>query len=191
MKNLIKKSAIITLISCSLIYGAEKDTLERKLTEERKIIKEGLCPYLITDLSNIISDYSVPTVEQILEANKQLWDAVNSGHLYKAEDAIKNGADVEVRSIGWTPLIQAGSTNDSGLIIKLLLDNGADINAVSNTGNSALMEAARNHNLQGAIMLIVAGANKNIKNDQGKTVYDLARENSPKIAELLNLKRVR
>lgn len=58
-----------------------------------------------------------------------------------------------------------------------LLDRGADVNAKSNAGVTALMVAAAHNNPPMIGLLLEAGANVNAKDNQGKTAQDVAEQN--------------
>lgn len=58
--------------------------------------------------------------------------------------------------------------------VKQMLKRGADVNAVSSTGHTALMAAAFNKNKELVQSLLYAGADVNGKNDNGKTALMVA-----------------
>jgi len=74
-------------------------------------------------------------------------------------------------------------------LVKLLLAKGADVNAVDNQGNTALMLAANAGEFQIVDSLINGGANVNARNKEGRTALRLARESKsagePSRAEIL------
>jgi len=57
------------------------------------------------------------------------------------------------------------------------LDAGADVNARSEGGETALMWAARDGTPEHLKVLLDAGADASIKDTDGKTVWDLAQDN--------------
>ena len=59
-------------------------------------------------------------------------------------------------------------------IITLLLDSGAEVNAVTHVGTTPLMNAVEADNLPAVKLLLERGADPRIKNIQGKTAIDLA-----------------
>ena len=83
--------------------------------------------------------------------------------------------------------IQAGYTMDTK-IVKLLLDNNADVNLLEgNTNRTALIKAAisMNNISQREIieMLLKAGARKDIRDRWGKNATDIIREWEQKVKE--------
>lgn len=59
-------------------------------------------------------------------------------------------------------------------IVALLLNNGADINATNNEGNTPLHDASDNGLLDIVGLLLERGAKSNLQNNNGKTPLDLA-----------------
>jgi ankyrin repeat protein len=80
---------------------------------------------------------------------------------------VKNGADIEARTTkdvgtwgGWVPLHCAADAG-SVVMIEKLLAHGADINAETNDGHTALSLAAKRGYIEAANLLIENGANVN------------------------------
>lgn len=74
---------------------------------------------------------------------------------------------------GWTALMYASPRyyNDSGSeVVKFLIGVGADVNAVGNEGETALILAARHHDESAIAYLLKAGADINAKDKLGQTV---------------------
>ena len=89
---------------------------------------------------------------------------------------------------GITPLHYA-CINGSKNAVDILLDLGANINAVDNDGNNCLHYAVNSKNESLLKKLLVRGADKNIRNKKGQKPYDLAVENRHKnIADILSAK---
>ena len=82
---------------------------------------------------------------------------------------------------GATPLHLACSKG-SKKAVDILLDLGANINAVDNEGNSCLHHAVNSSNLTILKKLLIRGADKTIINKEGKTALQLAQENNGKTA---------
>lgn len=73
-------------------------------------------------------------------------------------------------------------------IARALIAKGADVNAVSGSGLSALLLAAAHNNAPIVGLLADAGANRNFKNPDGKTASDLAVQNgNTAVVSLLKL----
>lgn len=85
--------------------------------------------------------------------------AVSGGHVQLVELLLHSGADVnkEVKDRnGWTPLLTAIQEKSHG-IIRMLLDAGAEVNHISETG-TALLWAVRVGDINIVRMLLAAGA---------------------------------
>ena len=75
-----------------------------------------------------------------------------------------------------TPLlmIEDNFEENTAEIVRLLIAHGADVNAQSREGKSALMFACDEDNLEVVKILLEAGANVNFKNSDGETALNLA-----------------
>ena len=93
------------------------------------------------------------------------------GQLELAEKLIKKGADVN--KTGWTPLHYAASGGHV-LLISLLLENSAYIDAESPNRSTPLMMAAMYGSEASVKLLLAEGADPKIKNQQGLTALDFA-----------------
>ena len=74
----------------------------------------------------------------------------------------------------YTPLHRANLCPPA--VTRLLLEHGADVNASSINGWTAIMGAAFDGNIEIVRMLIAAGANVNARDDAGKTVLQYAQQ---------------
>jgi ankyrin repeat protein len=92
--------------------------------------------------------------------------AALNGHLDLVRKLRQRGADIG--GTGWTPLIYA-ATGGHDAIVEYLIAEGADVNAVSPNGTSALMMAVREGKGSTVGLLIAKGADVNHKNQQGAT----------------------
>jgi uncharacterized protein len=101
--------------------------------------------------------------------------AALKGHLAQARRLIARGA--EVNKPGWTPLHYAATNPDlaSLELVRLLLDNHAYIDAESPNRSTPLMMAAHYGHLSVLKVLLEAGADPLLKNEQGLTAIDFAR----------------
>ena len=94
---------------------------------------------------------------------------------------VNNGAEVNVRDTGnlsrdYTPLHWAARQGHNDLV-RLLLEKGADPNAVSKSGETPLHLTSSQGKIETAEILISKGADLNIKDLQGLTPYDSAEKN--------------
>ncbi len=129
---------------------------------------------LLVGGENLASYRSQKTKESLLHA------AAEARHEKLARLLLKTGVDVNAKDKdGETPLMR---TSDQKTF-KLLLQNGADINAQNNNGNTYLMHlivgspyvrSTRRQTL--CRSLLDSGARTDIKNKDGKTALQLARE---------------
>ncbi|MDP2640134.1 MAG: ankyrin repeat domain-containing protein [Betaproteobacteria bacterium] len=93
--------------------------------------------------------------------------------------------DAEVNMAGWNPLIYAAWRGRTE-VVKYLLEKGADIDAVSPNGVSALMMAARDGHFDTVRLLLWEVADPNIKSESGATALGWARKaGNTEIADLL------
>lgn len=69
----------------------------------------------------------------------------------------------------WTPLHYAASWNVDTYIVKLLLDNGAEVNAVEDDKSTPLHVAAARGSLEILRVLVASGANIDAKDQRGRT----------------------
>jgi ankyrin repeat protein len=117
-------------------------------------------------------------------ADKQLCDkggstalhwAMDSSHLELAEWLIDNGADIEARDVnGWTPLLRIAAVGGNRQVATMLMRAGAVVDATDKDGKTALMLAVVNNHLPLAEALLEHNADITIKNEYGKTAYDMA-----------------
>jgi ankyrin repeat protein len=99
--------------------------------------------------------------------------AAVKGSLDWAQRLVKQGAQVR-RAGGWTPLHYAASSPEPG-VVGFLLDAGADVDAVSPDGSTALMLAARYGDERIIDILLERGADPQLKNPHGAVAADYAR----------------
>ena len=93
----------------------------------------------------------------------QLSYACCRGRLNEVKGLIDEGVDVDWDENEWTPLIIAviwGYVD----IIRLLVDNGANINSKGNDGNTALHLAAKIGDKESMLTLLKRGARVTMKN---------------------------
>lgn len=86
---------------------------------------------------------------------------------------------------GETPLAYISQQGDVE-IVKLLISNGADINAQNKKGQSAINIAFNWRHIKIVILLLNLGANANLRTEQGDTILiNAIHRNEPNVVELL------
>lgn len=98
--------------------------------------------------------------------------AALKGQTNWAERLIARGA--RVNQAGWSPLHYA-ATGPEPAVVKLLLDRGAAIDALSPNRSTPLMMAARYGNEASVDLLLGRGADARARNDRGLNAADFAR----------------
>lgn len=105
-----------------------------------------------------------------------LHHAARAGWLDDIEAELEAGEDIDVRTGDdwtWTPL-HIASMSEHVSVVRLLLDRGADINALDGRGNTALMLAIHAKRIETAYLLLDAGADTRVTNRSGRTADNLA-----------------
>lgn len=106
--------------------------------------------------------------------------AAANGHGEVVKLLLKAGASVKAINGGWTPLMSAAFENDKrnaggyAIAMRALLDAGADPNAASDRGETALTLAIGNRNTAGVVLLASRGADPDRRDANGRTPLSLA-----------------
>jgi ankyrin repeat protein len=109
--------------------------------------------------------------------------AAYQGKLPFVKRLVEAGADVNL--YGWPPLIYA-AFNGHAAVVDYLLQKGAEINATTANGSTALLFAARFGHLAVVELLLQHKADPNIANERGATAIDWAlKTDNTDIADLL------
>lgn len=142
------------------------------------LIRATMCydPYLV----KIILEHGAdPNLKDSSLGLSALYWASDRGYVESIKLLISHGADVNIidDSYNNTPL-HLTSLYGHTEATKLLIDNDAYVDAKDDKGNTPLHNVALGNrsNVETAIYLIEHGANKNIKNNEGKTAYEIAKE---------------
>ena len=152
-------------------------------------------------MSNLLKSHGVPS-EDINALDKMGWPHLvyvcrgdKGEHPEKVLRLLKLGADIDVRSSKGKSALHCAAKAGFLKVIDVLLENGADIDAVDHNGESPLFEAIRstikNRDKQRATTeaLLNNRANINLKNKRGLTPLQIAqqmrRDDADKIVALL------
>jgi uncharacterized protein len=102
------------------------------------------------------------------------------GHRWLFDYLIAAGADVNAPSrndLQVCPLHSAAATSDPELAVymaQVLIDKGADVNARQQRGFTPLQEAGQRGHAELIDVLLAAGADKSLRNDEGNNAVGLA-----------------
>ncbi len=98
--------------------------------------------------------------------------AALKGNLDATQQLLDKGA--VVNRPGWAPLHYA-ATGPQAKLVGLMLDRGAQIDAPSPNGSTALMMAARYGTDESALLLLARGASPGVRNQKDMNAADFAR----------------
>ena len=117
--------------------------------------------------------------------------AVFFGRINIAHFLLSKGVDINVPSRTnehVTPLHSALANPNNAAIAQVLIERGADVNVIQGLGYTPLHYAAT-YGAEGIVRaLLQRSADVTVKNNEGKTAYDIAREKGhATVAELLKL----
>jgi len=138
---------------------------------------------------------------KILKTYKQLFETVMSynylimmiqkNNLEELKKLIDSGSNVtETNDYGRNLLFyipEKKFNSKTKEIIKLLIDNGLDINNQTNAGDTALLYYIKSYNVRNKLIikeLIKNGANWNIKNNQGLDFVDILKAKEDTFSDL-------
>lgn len=153
---------------------------------------------LLEELTNNANIYNTQYLKNLINAGADLdihggiggWTplqlAARTSHVDGVKMFIEAGSDLEARdNDGWTPLHYA-VTHGRINIVKLLIEAGVDINSQSNFYNAPLHRAVWNEYVEVIEILIEAGVSLNVRNDEGRTPWDIANHKVKKAVPELN-----
>ena len=119
--------------------------------------------------------------------------AIKEGNLKEIKKMIKEGVDINTYSESYncTALMLASVIKGNEEVVKVLLENGADVNISNINGWTALMLASKyNPNEEIIQGMIEKGADVSKKNYKGETVGNIAKAYNPQVSEQIENKNV-
>ena len=123
----------------------------------------------------------------VWKMKKACWHkGISVGDTALIKSLLDEGADINAKDGDFTLLMKA-ATEGYLKTAKLLIDKGAEIDARTNEGTSALMVASSGGYTKIVELLVNAGANAKIKNNMGYTAEMYAKEKGyTNIVQMLN-----
>ena len=123
-------------------------------------VSKSIIVYIIT-LSALL--LGVMKLDVYAIPNEDLIEAIENGNLQAVKNALRNGADINMRErIGpYRTILMIVAGQGKWDLAKVLVESGANVNATDVHGDTALMEACREGHLNIVELLIEHGANLN------------------------------
>jgi ankyrin repeat protein len=153
------------------------------------------------DIFSAAEKGEVGTIAELLEADPDLvnkhrddgWTALHLASYYGHPEAVglllAHGADVHLRSknsMENTPL-HAAVAGGQCPVVKVLLENGIDVNATQHGGWTALQGAAQRGDAKLTELLLANGADRKAVSENGSTALTLAAQgNHVEVVDLLS-----
>lgn len=156
---------------------------------DKMLLQTALECRMTDDITVLLVSRGASADEKCANGNSVLIEAIRQGSVETANRLVDLNAGIDSKSVpdGLTPLHLAVEKNYLS-VIKNLIKFNADIYAKeSSNGDTALHLAAKKGNIDAVKAIISKGLREHVKNNEGKTAADLARENSfPETAAILD-----
>lgn len=160
---------------------------------DKMMLQTALECRMTDDITVLLVSRGASTDEKCANGNSVLIEAIRQGSVETANRLVDLNAGLDSKSVpdGLTPLHLAVEKNYLS-VIKNLMKFNADIYAKEpSSGDTALHLAAKKGNIDAVKAIISKGLREHVKNNEGKTAADLARENSfPETAAILDKVRL-
>ena len=119
----------------------------------------------------------------------ELFDAVERNDVAAVEELLSRGADVNTLDPRYPQLARPALMTAASLgyseIVRLLLANGADVNARDAGGGTALIWACNDGHIDCTRLLLAAGADPGLRNNGGYTAYGRIMARNEELMRLL------
>lgn len=157
-----------------VLFNSFKASLQENATELKNKLLEAS---KTGELSEVITLLKCGAYIDATDENKKtplMWACQNE-HPDIVAYLLENKADTELKDKkGTTAIMFAAQRNRSTIILEALINNDADINAIDNHGDNALLHTCKNCNTITAKWLINNGTDINAANKHGDTALALA-----------------
>lgn len=123
-----------------------------------------------------------------LTSHQQFLQAIGKKNLVLLKQFVKQGVDINKPDdfFGFSPLMHAVHDRDNIAVAQFLIDNGAQVNFVSQIGTTALTNAAERGNVDAVALLLDHGADINYQMPNGFTaLMSAAINNKPEVVKIL------
>ena len=170
----------LDLIKTLLAKGADPNRAYTKRIPPRQAQGSITVPGGATPLYRAVRSIDIPSMQALLDTGADADMKINDGStplMAAAGLGAPRGNDEEVS--------ESGDRADPVDAVRLLLDKGADINAVNEIGNSALHYAVQRQAAPIIEALAARGAKFDVKNKQGRTPAELARGRTVQLVTML------
>ena len=140
---------------------------------ENPLMKAARYSYI--ELAEFLIENGADLEARDFRGNTPLMFAAWEGQLEMVRFLLQKGADVNAKNkLNWNALMQA-CLQGHYEIAKILIENGSEINVIEKEKGVTPLILAAYSGATGIIQLLLdAGADKTIKNKEGKTAYDIA-----------------
>jgi len=177
-------SNLQSLVDVLLQRGIPVDTRDEwGETALHKAAERGLA-----SLASLLLAHHADVNAKSLEKRTPLERAAANGHEIVAKALLARGADINIMSTSiWGGALHGAASSGALSLVRFLLDNGADINAQSRGGGSALQQAVENNHGAVVRLLISKGANVNAAScgPHGNALYTAASPAREEICRIL------
>ncbi|NEV63298.1 ankyrin repeat domain-containing protein [Thiorhodococcus minor] len=148
-------------------------------------------------LLEVAEQGDLQTVNQLLDRHGQpdvrdscdwtpLMKAALHGHRDVVERLIQAGAEIDAADKGGYTAMMLAASNNHADVVQLLLERGAMVDHQESTkGWTALIWAAKQGHAKSVAALLAGGADETLKDYEGNTAADWARQEHPEVLELL------
>ncbi|HYD19488.1 MAG TPA: ankyrin repeat domain-containing protein [Patescibacteria group bacterium] len=117
--------------------------------------------------------------------DEQLVEAAKLGDVAKMAACVDAGAQINSDAVDYSPLVWAAQNGHAGAV-RWLLGHGAEVDKRKpNNQWTPLMSGVSSGNLEVLQLLLDAGADRRLRNSDGKDVVQMAREKGGAVAELI------